>query len=69
MKVFHALTELAAEKHPIDLAIGVFDGVHLGHQRVLEALLDGRPVTEIESMYEPGLAEFRQRRKGFLLYD
>ena len=35
MKVFHALTELAAEKHPIDLAIGVFDGVHLGHQRVL----------------------------------
>ena len=41
----------------------------LGHQRVLEALLGGRPVAEIESLYESGLAEFRQRRKGFLLYD
>ncbi|MCY2989868.1 MAG: DUF1343 domain-containing protein [Planctomycetota bacterium] len=41
----------------------------LGHQRVLEALLKGRSITEIESFYEVGLAEFRQRRKGFLLYD
>ena len=40
MKVFHALTELAAEKHPIYLAIGVFDGVHLGHQRVISQARD-----------------------------
>ena len=40
MKVFHTLTDLAAEKHPIYLAIGVFDGVHLGHQRVISQARD-----------------------------
>jgi len=35
MKVFHTLAELIAEKRAINLAIGVFDGVHLGHQRVI----------------------------------
>ena len=41
----------------------------LGHQRVLEALLDGRSLAEIESLYEAGIEEFHQRRAGFLLYD
>ena len=40
MKVFHTLAELAAEKRPIYLAIGVFDGVHLGHQRVITQARD-----------------------------
>ena len=35
MKVFRTLAELAATNRPVSLAIGVFDGVHLGHQRVL----------------------------------
>ena len=35
MKVFRTLAELIAEKRAINLAIGVFDGVHLGHQRVI----------------------------------
>ena len=35
MRILRTLTELAAEKSPIYLAIGVFDGVHLGHQRVI----------------------------------
>ena len=35
MKVFRTLAELAAANRPVALAIGVFDGVHLGHQRVI----------------------------------
>ena len=35
MKVFRTLAELATENRPVYLAIGVFDGVHLGHQRVI----------------------------------
>ena len=40
MKVFRTLAELAAENRPVYLAIGVFDGVHLGHQRVIAQARD-----------------------------
>ena len=40
MKVFRTLAELAATNRPVSLAIGVFDGVHLGHQRVITAARD-----------------------------
>ena len=40
MKVFRTLAELAAEKQPVYLAIGVFDGVHLGHQHVITQARD-----------------------------
>jgi len=32
----NSLDELAIEKGPLHLALGVFDGVHLGHQAVIE---------------------------------
>jgi riboflavin kinase/FMN adenylyltransferase len=35
MKVIHAAAELNAGGRPVCAAIGVFDGVHLGHQSVL----------------------------------
>ena len=35
MQVFSAVSELSLIRAPIVLAIGVFDGVHLGHQSVL----------------------------------
>lgn len=50
----HALTsisELATIKGPIVLAIGVFDGVHLGHQAVLK-----RALRDAEAMGGTGVA-------------
>ena len=35
MNVIHATAELETGSRPVCLAIGVFDGVHLGHQRVI----------------------------------
>jgi riboflavin kinase/FMN adenylyltransferase len=43
MKIIHAAAELNAGPGGVSLAIGVFDGVHLGHQRVIgQALADSR---------------------------
>jgi riboflavin kinase/FMN adenylyltransferase len=35
MNLLHSTAELPAGSRPVCLAIGVFDGVHLGHQRVI----------------------------------
>jgi len=40
MTVLHDITELASLKGPVALAIGVFDGVHLGHQEVIRSAVD-----------------------------
>ena len=37
MKVLHSIDELSSVPGPVSLAIGVFDGVHLGHQAVIGA--------------------------------
>ncbi len=43
MKLIHAATELAAGGRKVCLAIGVFDGVHLGHQQVIrQTIADAR---------------------------
>ena len=39
MKVLSAAADLPAEARPVCAAIGVFDGVHLGHQQVLRRTL------------------------------
>lgn len=36
MKVLHAISELSSLPGPVHLAVGVFDGVHLGHRAVIE---------------------------------
>lgn len=41
----------------------------LGNRRVHEAILAGRGVPEIRSIYRPALEDFLQRRSRFLLYD
>src|SRR5450432_1984961 len=35
MKIIHTATELASGSRKVCLAIGVFDGVHLGHQQII----------------------------------
>jgi riboflavin kinase/FMN adenylyltransferase len=43
MKIIHAANELKAEGKKICLAIGVFDGVHLGHQQIIrQTISDSR---------------------------
>ncbi len=37
MKCYHSLEELAQDESGFGLALGVFDGVHLGHQAVISA--------------------------------
>lgn len=40
----------------------------LGNRQVHEALLAGKTVAEMESLYQPGLDDFLKRRQQFLLY-
>lgn len=40
MKRLNAITELRDLPGPVALAIGVFDGVHLGHQEVIRSAMD-----------------------------
>ena len=43
MKILRAATELAADSKKVCLAIGVFDGVHLGHQQIIrQTVADSR---------------------------
>ena len=44
--MLHSIPELAALPGPVHLAIGVFDGVHVGHQAVIRSAMDrqGTPV-------------------------
>lgn len=47
MQVLPTLPELATLNRPVHLAIGVFDGVHLGHQRVINAARTGSGVSVV----------------------
>ncbi|MBV9392769.1 MAG: bifunctional riboflavin kinase/FAD synthetase [Verrucomicrobia bacterium] len=42
MKVLHTIEELAQIPGPVNLAIGVFDGLHLGHQAVIGRAMNSR---------------------------
>lgn len=40
MKILRSATELKPENRPLSIAIGFFDGVHLGHQQVIRQVVD-----------------------------
>ena len=43
MKIIHAANELGNGSRKVCLAIGVFDGVHLGHQQIIrQTVADAR---------------------------
>lgn len=44
MKIIHAASELKPDGRKVCLAIGFFDGVHLGHQQIIrQTITDARP--------------------------
>jgi riboflavin kinase / FMN adenylyltransferase len=56
MQILHTIEELAEVPGPVVLAIGVFDGVHLGHRAVIErALADSRRIcgTAVAITFDP----------------
>jgi riboflavin kinase/FMN adenylyltransferase len=70
MQVFRTFEELAKHSQRVCLAIGVFDGVHLGHQRVIgQARDDARAVdgTSVVLTFDPHPLRVLQPDKAPLL--
>jgi len=40
MQIIHNISDLKSLSGPLHLALGVFDGVHLGHQAVIQSAVD-----------------------------
>jgi uncharacterized protein YbbC (DUF1343 family) len=53
--------------YPRDWTATAYENL-LGNHAVYEALRSGKSVAEMEALYRPGLADFLNRRKQFLLY-
>lgn len=49
MKIFHSIKDFSTTKKTI-LTLGTFDGVHIGHQKILEKLIDNTINEKYESL-------------------
>ena len=70
MQVFRTFEELAKHSQKVCLAIGVFDGVHLGHQRVIGQARDAAGVlggTSVVLTFDPHPLRVLQPDKAPLL--
>ncbi len=54
--------------HPKEWDAPAYDRL-LANRRVLDAVLEAKPVAEIEALWQPDLDEFLRRRAQFLLYE
>ena len=70
MQVFRTFEELAGRPHKVCLAIGVFDGVHLGHQQVIGRARDDARAsggTSVVLTFDPHPMRVLQPQKAPLL--
>ena len=53
MQILRSIAELASVPGPVHLAIGVFDGVHVGHQAVIRAAMSQEAGTAVVATFDP----------------
>jgi riboflavin kinase / FMN adenylyltransferase len=61
VKVFHSISEFVCEKRTV-VTLGTFDGVHLGHQKIINRLLNSTQNSNLESV----LLTFSQHPRSVL---
>lgn len=67
MKIFHSLDEVRVLKQPVHWAIGFFDGVHLGHVRVMHSAATAGALRGVITFQQHPLALLRPDAQPLLI--
>lgn len=49
MKTFHSISQFSSQKHTV-VTIGTFDGVHIGHRKIISKLIQASEDSDLESL-------------------